>query len=113
MWTPENPDAYFPLLRGYIALNGGNPLNVRNDRYLQNVGYLRLKNVVLGYTLPEALTKKVRIPRARIYVSGENMLTYTPFRTKYIDPEQLDGDFTNGRTYPLSKTYSAGLSINF
>lgn len=113
VWTPENPDAYFPLLRGYIALNGGNPLNVRNDRYLQNVGYLRLKNVVLGYTLPEALTKKVRIPRARIYVSGENMLTYTPFRTKYIDPEQLDGDFTNGRTYPLSKTYSAGLSINF
>lgn len=113
VWTPENKDAYFPLLRGYTALSGNSSLGATNDRYLQNVGYLRLKNVVLGYTLPEALTKKVRIPRARIYVSGENMLTLTPFRTKYIDPEQLDGDFTNGRTYPLSKTYSAGLSINF
>jgi TonB-linked SusC/RagA family outer membrane protein len=113
IWTPENPDAYFPILRGYTALNGGGDLNSRNDRYIQNVGYMRLKNVVLGYTIPEHISKKVRIPRARIYVSGENLLTHTPLRSKYIDPEQFDGDFTNGRTYPLSKTYSAGLSINF
>lgn len=113
VWTPENQDAYFPLLRGYTALNGGGDLNSRNDRYMQNIGYLRLKNVVIGYTLPSTLTKKVRIPHARIYVSGENLLTYTPLRSKYIDPEQFDGDGTNGRTYPLSKTISAGLSINF
>ncbi|MCF2519018.1 TonB-dependent receptor [Dyadobacter sp. CY351] len=113
IWTPENTDAYFPILRGYTALNGGGDLNARNDRYVQNVGYLRLKNIVLGFTIPERLSKKVRIPRARIYVSGENLFTYTPLRSKYIDPEQFDGDFTNGRTYPLSKTYSAGLSINF
>lgn len=113
VWTPENQDAYFPLLRGYTALNGGGDLNSRNDRYLQNIGYLRLKNVVIGYTLPSTITKKVRIPHARIYISGENLLTYTPLRSKYIDPEQFDGDGTNGRTYPLSKTFSAGLSINF
>ncbi|GAB3163227.1 SusC/RagA family TonB-linked outer membrane protein [Telluribacter humicola] len=113
VWTPENPDAYFPLLRGYTALNSGGDLNARNDRYIQNVGYLRLKNVVLGYTFPESLTRKIRVPRARIYVSGENLLTYTPLRTKYIDPEQLDGDATNGRTYPMSKTFSAGLTLNF
>ncbi|WP_439555414.1 TonB-dependent receptor [Dyadobacter sp.] len=113
VWTPENTDAYFPILRGYTALNGGGDLNARNDRYVQNVGYLRLKNVVIGYTIPASITKKVRIPNARIYVSGENLLTYTPLRTKYIDPEQFDGDGTNGRTYPLAKTYSAGLSINF
>ncbi|GAA4470180.1 SusC/RagA family TonB-linked outer membrane protein [Nibrella saemangeumensis] len=113
VWTPENPNAYFPVLRGYTALNAGGDLNAPNDRYIQNVGYLRLKNVVLGYTFPESLTKRIYIPRARVYVSGENLLTYTPLRTKYIDPEQLDGDGTNGRTYPLSKTVSAGLSINF
>jgi TonB-linked SusC/RagA family outer membrane protein len=113
VWTPENPDAYFPVLRGYTALNGGGDLNAPNDRYIQNIGYLRLKNVVIGYTLPQKLTKKIRVPRARIYVSGENLLTYTPLRSKYIDPEQFDGDGTNGRTYPLSKTYSAGLSLTF
>ncbi|QRR01027.1 TonB-dependent receptor [Dyadobacter sandarakinus] len=113
VWTPENQDAYFPLLRGYTALNGGGDLQARNDRYIQNIGYLRLKNVVIGYTIPPAITKKVRIPNARVYVSGENLLTYTPLRSKYIDPEQFDGDATNGRTYPLSKTFSAGLSINF
>ncbi|WP_247235696.1 TonB-dependent receptor [Telluribacter sp. SYSU D00476] len=113
VWTPENPDAYFPLLRGYTALNNGGDLTAANDRYIQNVGYLRLKNVVLGYTFPESLTRKIRVPRARIYVSGENLLTYTPLRSRYIDPEQLDGDATNGRTYPMSKTYSAGLTINF
>ncbi|CCH54160.1 TonB-dependent receptor plug [Fibrisoma limi BUZ 3] len=113
VWTPENRDAYFPILRGYTALNSGGDLQAVNDRYLQNVGYLRLKNVVIGYTIPETLTRKIRVPRARVYVSGENLLTYTPLRTKYIDPEQLDGDATNGRTYPLSKTISAGLTVTF
>ncbi len=113
IWTPENKDAYYPLLRGYTALNGNSSLSVSNDRYLQKVGYLRLKNVVVGYTFPADWSKKLGISRARIYLSGENLLTFTPFRTKYIDPEQLDGDFTNGRTYPLSKTLSAGLSLNF
>jgi len=113
IWTSENPNAYFPVLRGYTALNAGGDLNAPNDKYIQNVGYLRLKNVVIGYTLPEKLTKKIRVPRARIYVSGENLLTYTPLRSKYIDPEQFDGDGTNGRTYPLSKTFSAGLNLSF
>lgn len=113
VWTPENPNAYFPVLRGYTALNGGGDLNAPNDKYIQNVGYLRLKNVVIGYTFPEVWTRKVKIPKARIYVSGENLLTYTPLRSKYIDPEQFDGDGTNGRTYPLSKTFSVGLNLNF
>ncbi|WP_461074465.1 TonB-dependent receptor [Spirosoma flavus] len=113
IWTPENPDAYFPLLRGYTALEDGNDLRTPNDRYIQNVGYLRLKNVVFGYTIPEAITKKIRLSRARIFFSGENLLTFSPLRSKYIDPEQLDGDGTNGRTYPLSKTLSAGLNLTF
>jgi TonB-linked SusC/RagA family outer membrane protein len=113
IWTPENPNAYFPILRGYTALNGGGDLNAVNDKYIQNVGYMRLKNLVVGYTLPESISKKVHVSRARIYVSGENLVTFTPLRSRYIDPEQLDGDGTNGRTYPLSKTYSMGLSLTF
>jgi TonB-linked SusC/RagA family outer membrane protein len=113
VWTPENPDAYFPVLRGYTALNAGGDLNAANDKYIQNVGYIRLKNVVIGYTFPETLTKKIGVPKARIYVSGENILTYSPLRSKYIDPEQFDADATNGRSYPLSKTFSVGLNLNF
>ncbi len=113
VWTAENPDAYFPLLRGYTALNGSNDLNGANDKYIQNAGYIRLKNLVVGYTLPQKLLDKINIKKLRFYLSGENLGYYTPMRTKYIDPEQLDGDGTNGRTYPMSKTLSVGMDLSF
>lgn len=112
VWTPENPDAYFPLLRGYTALNSGGCLRDPNDKYIQNIGYLRLKNLVIGYTLPDRWMKKVFVQHCRLYVSGENLLTWTPFVTDYIDPEQPVAD-SNGRSYPMSKTFSVGLDITF
>lgn len=112
IWTPENPDAYFPVLRGYTALNGGGCLNTPNDKYIQNIGYLRLKNLVIGYTLPKKWMDKICVQNCRLYVSGENLLTWTPFMTDYIDPEQPIAD-SNGRSYPLSKTFSVGLDITF
>ena len=117
VWSPENPDAYFPRLRGYTALNAGGDLFVKNDRYLQDVGYVRLKNLTLGYSLPEALTRKVKLSRCRVYFSGENLFTLTKLDTKYIDPEQAAADAVgritdaNARVYPFSKTYSLGLDI--
>lgn len=112
IWTEENPDAYFPVLRTYDALNSGGALRDPNDRYIQNIGYLRLKNLVIGYTLPDKLLKAVRMQRCRFYVSGENLMTWTPFVTDYIDPEQPVAD-SNGRSYPLSRTISVGLDITF
>ncbi|MEG1648962.1 MAG: TonB-dependent receptor [Rikenellaceae bacterium] len=112
IWSEENPNSYFPLLRGYTALNGGGSLNGANNRYLQNIGYLRIKNIVLGYSLPTRLLNKAKIQRLRIYASAENLVTWTPFETKYIDPEQPIAD-SNGRSYPLSKTFSFGLDITF
>lgn len=112
IWSEDNKDSYFPLLRGYIALNSNNPLTEANDRYIQNIGYLRLKNLVLGYTLPANLMRKVGVQRCRLYVSGENLITWTPFESEYIDPEQPIAD-SNGRTYPLSKTISVGLDVTF
>ena len=112
IWTPENPDAYFPVLRGYTALNSGGCLNTPNDKYIQNIGYLRLKNLVIGYTLPKKWMDKICVQNCRVYVSGENLITWTPFMTDYIDPEQPIAD-SNGRSYPLSKTFSVGLDITF
>ncbi|MCX2453340.1 TonB-dependent receptor [Pedobacter sp. PLR] len=119
VWTPENPDAYFPRLRGYEALNDRGSLNVKNDRYLQDLAYIRLKNLTIGYSLPENLVKKLKIGRARFYFSGENLFTFTKLRTDYIDPEQAAGDYNNAaedpnaRVYPFNKMYSFGLDVSF
>ncbi len=112
IWSPENPDAYFPRLRGYVALSGNSELNVTNDRYLQDLAYIRLKNLTVGYTLPGVLTDKVHLNRCRFYFSGENLFTLTKLETDYIDPEQAAAE-SNARVYPFNKTFSLGLDISF
>jgi TonB-linked SusC/RagA family outer membrane protein len=112
IWNKDNPNAYFPNLLAYIALNSNNELRAANNKYLQDLAYLRLKNVTLGYTLPRELTSKVKVERFRVFVSGENLLTWTKLETDYIDPEQAMAD-GNARVYPFSKTYSFGFDITF
>lgn len=112
VWTPENQDAYFPLLRGYVALDGNSSLNVKSDRYLQDLAYVRLKNLTIGYTLPSAVMSKLKLSNARIYLSGENLWTATKLRSEYIDPEQAAQE-SNGRAYPYSRTFSFGLDFTF
>ncbi len=112
LWTEDNKDSYFPTLRAYTALGASGPLGVPNNKYIQNIGYLRLKNLVVGYSLPDQIIRKVGLQKCRVYFSGENLFTWTPLETDYIDPEQPIAD-SNGRTYPLSKTISIGLDIKF
>ncbi|PST83959.1 SusC/RagA family TonB-linked outer membrane protein [Pedobacter yulinensis] len=112
VWTPENPNAYYPLLRGYDALNDRGSLNVKNDRYLQDLAYIRLKNLMVSYTLPVTFVKKLSLSQVMIYASGDNLWTATKLRSDYIDPEQASQE-TNGRIYPYSKTYSFGLNVSF
>ena len=111
-WTEENPNAYFPRPRGYVAGVGrGRELTEPNDRYLQNIGYLRLKNLTVGYTVPEKISRKAGIKQLRIYFTGENLFYWCPgLHSKYIDPEMAQ---TNGnlRIYPWQKTIMFGLDI--
>lgn len=82
-------------------------------RFLQDGSYLRVKNVQIGYTFPSAWTKKFYVNNLRIYFSGENLHTWTKM-TKVIDPESLEvSKMKSGGAYPLSRTYSFGLSIDF
>lgn len=111
IWTEENPDAYFPRMRGYAA-QGDRSLAKANDRYLQNLAYCRLKNLTVGYTLPAQWTTKVGMERVRFYFSGDNLLTWTKLKTKYIDPEQFSAD-ADARVYPYAKTFSFGLDVTF
>ena len=112
VWTPENTDAYFPLMRGYIALNDRGSLNVKSDRYLQDLAYIRLKNLTIGYTLPQRILKPIKLANARIFASGENLWTTTKLKSDYIDPEQAAQE-ANGRAYPYSKTISFGIDLTF
>ena len=111
VWSEDNPDAYFPKLRGYAA-QGDRHLAKVNNRYLQNTAYCRLKNLTVGYTLPVDLTRKARIDRVRVYFSGDNLVTWTALKSKYIAPEQLSTD-GSARVYPFAKTFSFGLDITF
>lgn len=81
------------------------------SRYVQDAAYMRIKNLQVGYTLPSLLTKKVGISKLRFFVSGENLVTFTKMTTLF-DPETIDGN-SRGNVYPLSKTYSFGLSVTF
>lgn len=59
----------------------------KQSGYLQNAGYMRLKNLQLGYTLPTELTKKIEIQKLRFYMSCENVFTVTGMKTSMFDPE--------------------------
>ena len=104
-WTPANPGASYPRLTTDQAT-----ANWRDSNYwMRNGAYLRLKNVQLGYTIPTGLTKKARINSVRVYVSGQNLLTFTQF-VKGFDPERDDQD---GQFYPVMRTVTAGLNLRF
>lgn len=103
-----NLDAYFP--RPYF--NTGKNQQTQT-RYLQSAAYLRVKNIQLGYSLPTSLASGLRLSKMRVYVSAENMFTFTRL-TKTFDPETVGlSGWNDGKTYPLAKVLSLGLSVNF
>lgn len=103
-----NLDAYFP--KPYF--NTGKNQQTQT-RYLQSAAYLRLKNVQLGYTLPKSLSSIAGISSARVYVSGENLLTFSKL-IDIFDPESVGlGGWNDGKTYPFARVYSFGLNLNF
>ncbi len=104
-WSPTNTGAAYPRLTVNSIPNN----YVTSSFWVRSAAYLRLKNVVLGYTLPTALTTKVKIKSARLYVSGQNLITWTKFFPGF-DPEQRD---TGGEFYPIMRTYTVGLNVNF
>lgn len=126
-WTSTNTNASYPVLH---AVNGGRNENYVNSFFVYDASYLRLKNIQVGYTLPESLTNKIGIDKLRIYLSGENLLTFV--NSEYpdgFDPEaistfaldQLAGkdDETpitpenDGTVYPHTKTFTIGLNVSF
>ncbi|UMB59218.1 TonB-dependent receptor [Lutibacter sp. A80] len=103
----QNLDSYYPR----PLFNDKNKQS--QTRYLQDASYIRMKNIQLGYTLPTEVVEKVGMQKLRIFISGENLWTITNL-TSVFDPETIQyGSNGNGNAYPLSKTISAGLTLNF
>ena len=99
----EDPSAKYPRLS-----YGGNSNNYRSSTYwLRNGSYLRLKNLEIGYTIPKSFVNKLHLNNIRIYFMGTNLATFSSF--KLWDPELGS---SNGQQYPLSRSYTLGLTIN-
>lgn len=117
-WTPDNTDAFYPRPSNNAWISNGNNF-LRQTRFLQNMAYLRLKNITLGYKLPQSWMQAVKFTSARIYVSGENLFEFQNM-TIPIDPESTDyktgygsGSWSFGRSYPYSRTFSVGMQLQF
>lgn len=106
-WSEDNRDAKFPIL--LIDGSGNNPNNIISDFWVKSGAYLRLKNVVLGYTLPKQISNKWSMNKVRFFVSGQNLLTFSNAYEGY-DPEN---SVSGGSFYPLMRTMTVGVDINF
>ncbi|MEJ5963781.1 SusC/RagA family TonB-linked outer membrane protein [Pedobacter immunditicola] len=107
-----NTDAYFA--KPYFSAQTNKNRQVQS-KYVLNGAYLRLKSISLGYTLPQKYAGKLLMQKARIYMSGENLLTFTGLPKTY-DPETIfAGNNGNsvGATYPMSKFLIMGLNLTF
>jgi hypothetical protein len=96
---------------------------------MQNVAYVRLKNATLSWTLPKKWTDRIKMQKIRFYITGENLLTFSPLfkNTDMFDPEGIesgDSDFGgatntgldgvgNGFSYPMLRSYTFGFNISF
>jgi hypothetical protein len=114
-WTPTNTNTDIPR-----AIANNPNLNARmSTRFIEDGSYLRLKNVIIGYTLPASALnalKKINVSKLRVYVSSQNLLTFTGY--KGFDPEisGRGGNFTNGidfGQYPSARSFQVGLQASF
>ncbi|MBC9797150.1 SusC/RagA family TonB-linked outer membrane protein [Sinomicrobium weinanense] len=105
-WSPENPDASYPRL---VATSSHNNFKM-SDFWIWNSSYLRLRNLTLGYTLPQKVSEKFSMDRFRFYVSGQNLFTIHDM-PKGWDPETPNS--TGGNIYPIMAIYTLGVDITF
>jgi TonB-linked SusC/RagA family outer membrane protein len=117
-WTPQNPDARYPRLAASGSQSNENNFRRGSDMYLFDGSYLRVKNVQIGYTLPQGISKKIGMKKVRTYLTGQNVLTFSGM--KFLDPESTElrnnvssnGGANSGRSYPLPIYYGFGIDIS-
>ncbi|HYV91493.1 MAG TPA: TonB-dependent receptor [Chitinophagales bacterium] len=119
-WTGEGTSNTMPRVSWLGSTNNKTP----SSRFLEDGSYVRLKNVQIGYNIPEKVISKLHIKGLRIYVTGQNLLTITKYTG--LDPEMHTSDNLNSETYrgdvaagidwgtyPSARSYIAGVNLNF
>lgn len=105
-WREDNRDAYFPA--AHVSTNDKKNLQVQS-RYLQNAGYVRLKNITLSYDLPQKLMQRLGVGRAQVFATGMNLWEFTRLR-KPLDPESIQ---SGAIEYPMQRIGTLGLNVSF
>jgi len=104
-WTPDNQDAKYTRATTSPTVNNTSG----SDFWIRNTSYLRLKNASFGYTIPSRITQAIKIKNIRLYVGGQNLITFS--NLKFMDPEM---GYSNRETaYPNMKSYTFGANITF
>jgi TonB-linked SusC/RagA family outer membrane protein len=112
-WSPANPNSDIPAPKAGVA----NSNLVMSDRFLESASFLRIQNVRFGYTLPDALTRKIKINQLKVYVSAQNLYVFTKYSG--LDPEigslnqnPILMNVDMGR-YPSPRVITFGINLQF
>lgn len=106
-WTEERVTSGASISYPRISTQA-NPNERPNSFFILDAGYVRLKNVEIGYTFPANWSNRVGAKRLRVYTNGLNLLTWDNLPTKEFDPE-----LTNSRDYPITRLYNFGVNFTF
>ncbi|ANH82702.1 SusC/RagA family TonB-linked outer membrane protein [Niabella ginsenosidivorans] len=104
VWTPENPDARYPRPTGQNWAESG---GVASTFWMRNGSYLRLRNLNIGYELPAKWVNRIGVEGAQLFLNGTNVFTFSKMK-EFHDPEQDVYD-----SYPIMKTFTAGINVRF
>ena len=111
-WTPEKPDTDEPRI---VYADPNANLTTSSSYFVEKGSYMRLKSMQIGYSLPPRYQSRLNVDQVRIYISGQNLLTFTNYTG--IDPEISTGGNTNRNLdqgmYPQSRVYQFGVQFNF
>lgn len=115
----QNLDAKYPVLQSWLAdknlgtsIDQAMGLAIPQTGYMLNAAYLRVKNITIGYTLPQEWVRKAKLSRVRVFVSGDNLYEWSGVKP-YFDPESITDTSAFGYVYPFSRQYSFGLNVTF
>ncbi|MDR1090679.1 MAG: SusC/RagA family TonB-linked outer membrane protein [Prevotella sp.] len=121
-WKEDRTDAFYPRPWNLGGNNTGYNMQVQT-RYLLDMSYLRIKNIMFGYSVPAKQLKNIFLTKARVYLSLENFFTFDKLRGLPFDPEEINGysmwnasNYNSGRTgqgTPTFKTFSVGVQLSF
>lgn len=103
-WTPDNLDARYPRITNAMTPNNSQV----SSFWMRDASYLRLKSGVIAYTLPNAFCQSIHLGQAKVFLAGQNILTWTKIRN--YDPETVD---SQGNNYPQQRVFSFGLDLTF